>query len=100
MKDSRGHGSNTRGASMLTPAGRGIMPSRPFRQSSQITSGPPAPGSNGGIEHQASIAEQHGVSTGHLQGEGIPFNGYKTGRYVQSGGRSVWQPNVEFGKRR
>jgi hypothetical protein len=34
MKDAKGHGSNSRGGStFVTPAGRGVMPSRPFRES-------------------------------------------------------------------
>lgn len=32
MKDPRGHGSNSRGGSLLTRSGRGIIPSRPHRE--------------------------------------------------------------------
>lgn len=51
MKDALGHGSNTRGSSMVDVNGHGIMPSRPFRE---------------GTAHQVSIAEQHGIPTDHL----------------------------------
>lgn len=51
MKDAKGHGSDTRGGSMLDVNGKGIMPSRPFRE---------------GTAHQVSIAEQHGIGTDHL----------------------------------
>lgn len=36
MKDASGHGSNTRGGSVyLTPAGRSIMPTKPFRSGAE-----------------------------------------------------------------
>lgn len=55
MKDSKGHGSDAgHGHGFVTPGGRGVMPSRPFRQ---------------GTAHQVSMAEQHGVGTDHLVGE-------------------------------
>jgi hypothetical protein len=50
MKDSRGHGSNSH---YLTPSGRSVIPSRPYRE---------------GTAHQTAIAEQHGVGTNHLVG--------------------------------
>jgi hypothetical protein len=50
-KDALGHGSNTRGGSMLDVNGKGIIPSRPFRE---------------GTAHQVSLAEQHGIPTDHL----------------------------------
>jgi len=58
MKDARGHGSNSRNA-MLDINGRGIMPSRPFRE---------------GTAHQVSLAEDHGVATDHLlNGQGHAY---------------------------
>jgi hypothetical protein len=45
MKDAQGHGSNARGFSMLDVNGKGIMPSRPFRE---------------GTAHQVALAEDHG----------------------------------------
>lgn len=50
MKDALGHGSNTRN-SMLDVNGKGIMPTRPFRE---------------GCAHQVSLAEDHGIPTRHL----------------------------------
>ena len=52
MKDAQGHGSNSRNG-MLDVNGKGIMPSRPFRE---------------GTAHQISIAEDHGIPTDHLHG--------------------------------
>jgi hypothetical protein len=51
MKDAQGHGSNARGFSMLDVNGKGIMPSRPFRE---------------GTAHQVALAEDHGIATDHL----------------------------------
>src|ERR1035437_6578192 len=51
MKVALGHGSNSHGGSAVDVNGRGIIPSRPFRE---------------GMAHQVSLAEQHGIPTDHL----------------------------------
>jgi len=50
MKDAKGHGSDRRGK-YVDINGRGIIPSRPFRE---------------GTAHQVSLAEKHGIPTDHL----------------------------------
>jgi hypothetical protein len=74
MKDAKGHGSDTRGGSKLDVNGKGIIPSRPYRE---------------GTAHQMSIAEQHGIGTDHLMNSARvrTFGGDTPGTKTPAGSR-------------
>jgi hypothetical protein len=74
MKDAKGHGSDPRGGSKLDVNGKGIIPSRPYRE---------------GTAHQVSIAEQHGIGTDHLMNSSRvrTFGGDTPGVKTQAGSR-------------
>ena len=81
-KDAGGHGSEARGGSAIVArtgsSARGIMPTKPFRESS--------------TNHQLAIADQHGVPTTHFgrRSGGSPFDN-TTDRFtgVSAGARGV-----------